>query len=210
MLQLAKLLYTRGFHITFVNNEFNHRRHLRARGPGALDGAPGFRFAAIDDGLPPSDADATQDVPALCYSTMTTCLPHLLALLARVDADAGSPPVTCLVTDAVMSFGFDAAREFGVPVAALWTASACGFMGYRNYRNLIDWGLVPFKDAVQGLLLREEGAGPVPGDAAFQMPARNWRLHRGITLTHIQPRTCGPACLQHSFGPTRQPLVSYP
>ncbi|RLM73540.1 7-deoxyloganetin glucosyltransferase-like [Panicum miliaceum] len=37
-------------------------------------------------------------------------------------------------------------REIGVPVAALWTASACGFMGYRNYRGLIDRGLVPFKD----------------------------------------------------------------
>ncbi|XP_066363447.1 (R)-mandelonitrile beta-glucosyltransferase-like [Miscanthus floridulus] len=145
MLKLAKLLHARGFEVTFVNTEFNHRRLLHSR--GALDRVPGFRFDAIPDGLPPSDADATQDIPALCYSTMTTCLPHLLALLARVDADAGSPPVTCLVTDAVMSFGFDAAREFGVPVAALWTASACGFMGYRNYRSLIDWGLVPFKDA---------------------------------------------------------------
>ncbi|CAD6333475.1 unnamed protein product [Miscanthus lutarioriparius] len=145
MLKLAKLLHARGFEVTFVNTEFNHRRLLHSR--GALDRVPGFRFDAIPDGLPPSDADATQDIPALCYSTMTTCLPHLLALLARVDADAGSPPVTCLVTDAVMSFGFDAAREFGVPVAALWTASACGFMGYRNYRNLIDWGLVPFQNA---------------------------------------------------------------
>ncbi|MCH1922934.1 hypothetical protein L9G15_26340, partial [Shewanella sp. A3A] len=63
MLTLAKLLYSRGFHVTFVNNEFNHRRLLRARGARALDGAPGFRFAAMDDGLPPSDADATQDVP---------------------------------------------------------------------------------------------------------------------------------------------------
>jgi len=88
MLQLAKLLHARGFHVTFVNNEFNHRRHLRARGPAALDGAPGFRFAAIDDGLPPCDADATQDVPALCRSTMTTCLPRFRDLVAGLDAEA--------------------------------------------------------------------------------------------------------------------------
>ena len=108
---------------------------------------PGFRFATIPDGLPPSEADATQDTPSLCYSTMTTCLPHLLALLADLnDPSSGTPPVTCLVVDGVMSFGYDAAREIGVPVAALWTASACGFMGYRNYRWLVDRGLVPFRD----------------------------------------------------------------
>jgi hypothetical protein len=151
MFKLAKLLHARGFHVTFVNTEFNHARLLRSRGAASLASVPGFRFAAIDDGLPPSDnPDATQDIPALCYSTMTTCLPRLRALLATLDADARegtSPPVTCLVVDVVMSFSFDAAREIGVPVAGLWTASACGFMGYSNYRFLVDRGLVPFKDA---------------------------------------------------------------
>ncbi|CAL5017857.1 unnamed protein product [Urochloa decumbens] len=149
MLQLAKILHARGFHVTFVNTEFNHRRLLRSRGPDALTGVPGFRFAAIPDGLPPSDADATQDPPSLCYSTMTTCLPHLVTLLAGLNApSSGTPPVTCLVVDGIMSFGYDAAREIGVPVAALWTASACGLMGIRNYGNLIDMGLVPFRDEV--------------------------------------------------------------
>ncbi|TKW03666.1 hypothetical protein SEVIR_7G055800v4 [Setaria viridis] len=146
MLKLAKLLHARGFHVTFVNTEFNHARLLRSRGAASLASVPGFRFAAIPDGLPPSDPDATQDIPALCYSTMTTCLPHFRSLLATLNAGT-SPPVTCLVVDAVMSFGYDAAREIGVPIAALWTASACGFMGYRNYRGLVDRGLVPFRDA---------------------------------------------------------------
>ncbi|KAM3366869.1 hypothetical protein ACQJBY_015895 [Aegilops geniculata] len=150
MMKMAKLLHARGFHVTFVNTEFNHRRLLRSRGAGALDGVPGFRFAAIPDGLPSSDADATQDVPALCNSTMTTCLPHLLVLLARLnDPGSGVPPVTCLVVDGVMSFGYDAAKEIGVPCAALWTASACGYMGYRHYPQLIEWGFVPFKDEAQ-------------------------------------------------------------
>ncbi|KQK15028.2 hypothetical protein BRADI_1g20190v3 [Brachypodium distachyon] len=149
---MAKLLHARGFHVTFVNTEFNHRRLLRSRGPAALDGVvPGFRFAAIADGLPFSDADATQDVPQLCQSTMTTCLPRLLSLLATLNdtPSSGVPPVTCLVVDGVMSFAYDAAREIGVPCAALWTASACGFLGYRHYRQLIEQGLVPFKDESQ-------------------------------------------------------------
>ncbi|VAH13758.1 unnamed protein product [Triticum turgidum subsp. durum] len=100
MLEMAKLLHARGFHITFVNTEFNHRRLLRSRGTAALDGLPSFRFAAIPDGLPASDADATQDVPALCYAMMTTFLPRLRALLAKLnDPSSGVPPITCLVVD---------------------------------------------------------------------------------------------------------------
>nr|ONM04641.1 UDP-glycosyltransferase 85A7 [Zea mays] len=152
MLQLAKLLHTRGFHVTFVNNEFNHRRHLRARGPGALHGAPGFRFTAIDDGLPPSDADATQDVPKLCYSTMTTCLPRFRDLIVRTNAEAeaeGRPAVTCVVADSIMSFGLRAARELGLRCATFWTASACGFIGYYYYRHLVARGIVPLKNEAQ-------------------------------------------------------------
>jgi len=152
MLQLAKLLHARGFHVTFVNNEFNHRRHLRARGPAALDGAPGFRFAAIDDGLPPCDADATQDVPALCRSTMTTCLPRFRDLVAGLDAEAardGRPRVTCVVADSTMTFALRAARELGLRAATLWTASACGFLTYYHYRHLVDRGLVPLRDEAQ-------------------------------------------------------------
>uniref|UniRef100_A0A0D9W3G4 Glycosyltransferase n=1 Tax=Leersia perrieri TaxID=77586 RepID=A0A0D9W3G4_9ORYZ len=148
-LHLAKLLHARGFHVTFVNTEFNHRRLLASRGAHALDGVPGFVFATIPDGLPPvdadADADATQDIPALCHSTATNCLPHLLDLLARLN----DPPVTCVVADGLMSFAYDAARQIGVPCSALWTASACSLVGCRLYRSLIDRGLVPLRDATQ-------------------------------------------------------------
>ncbi|XP_062186089.1 7-deoxyloganetin glucosyltransferase-like [Phragmites australis] len=149
MLKLAKILHHRGFHVTFVNTEYNHRRLLRARGDGALDGLPGFSFTAIPDGLPPSDADATQDVPSLCRSTRDHCLPHFRTLLAELNASPDVPPVTCVVGDDVMSFTLDAAREIGVPCALFWTASACGYMGYRHYRTLMDKGIFPLKDAEQ-------------------------------------------------------------
>ncbi|RLM74574.1 7-deoxyloganetin glucosyltransferase-like [Panicum miliaceum] len=140
MVKLAKVLHCRGFHVTFVNSEFNHRRLLRSRGAGALEGLPGFRFAAIPDGLPPSNVDATQDVPSLCRATMENCLPHLRALLADLNASPDAPPVTCVVGDDVMSFTLEAASEIGVPCALLWTSSTCGYMGYRYYRTLIDEG----------------------------------------------------------------------
>ncbi|KAK6121217.1 hypothetical protein DH2020_045043 [Rehmannia glutinosa] len=90
MLKLAKLLHHKGFHITFVNTEYNHRRLLKSRGPTALDGLPDFRFATIPDGLPPSDADATQDIPSLCTSTTTTCLEPFCELLSELNSSAAA------------------------------------------------------------------------------------------------------------------------
>jgi hypothetical protein len=92
-----------------------------------------------------SDADATQDVPSLCRSTEETCLPHFRALLQGLNASPDVPPVTCVVGDDIMNFTLEAAREIGIPCALFWTASACGYMGHRYYRTLIDKGIFPLK-----------------------------------------------------------------
>ncbi|KAF6998500.1 hypothetical protein CFC21_014616 [Triticum aestivum] len=150
MMKLAKIFHCKGFHVTFVNTEYNHRRLVRSRGPHAVAGLPDFRFATIPDGLPLFDADATQDIPSLCHSIMTTCLlPHLRNLLHDLNSVAGVPPVSCVVSDEVMSFSMDAAVELGVPCVLFWTASVCGFMGYRNFQFLLDEGLTPLKDEEQ-------------------------------------------------------------
>ncbi|KAL2232630.1 UNVERIFIED_CONTAM: 7-deoxyloganetin glucosyltransferase [Sesamum indicum] len=150
MLKLAKLLHHNGFHITFVNTEYNHQRLLKSRGPSSLEGLPSFRFETIPDGLPPSDAaDATQDIPSLCQSTTTTCLAPFRDLLAKLN-DTGSsnvPPVSCIVSDGVMSFTVEAAEELGIPEIFFWTPSACGFFAYTQYEKLIEKGYSPLPDA---------------------------------------------------------------
>ncbi|CDP21827.1 unnamed protein product [Coffea canephora] len=149
MLKLAKLLHHKGFHITFVNTEFNHKRLLKSRGPDALNGLPDFQFKAIPDGLPPADVDATQDVPSLSESTTTHCLGPFRDLLAELNDPSSSqvPPVSCIVSDGAMSFTLEAAAELGVPEILFWTPSACGFLGYMHYAKLIEKGLIPLKDA---------------------------------------------------------------
>ncbi|XP_047321438.1 7-deoxyloganetin glucosyltransferase-like [Impatiens glandulifera] len=146
MLKMAKLLHHKGFHITFVNTEFNHRRYLKSRGPHAMDGAPGFRFETIPDGLPPSNEDATQDVPALCQAIRTVFLPPFMDLIRRINRDGLSPPVTCTLSDGVMPFAIDAAEQLGIPVVTYYTFGACGFLGWDQYRPLMDRGLTPLKD----------------------------------------------------------------
>ncbi|KAK1557021.1 hypothetical protein Q3G72_016305 [Acer saccharum] len=147
MLKVAKLLHSKGFHITFVHTEYNHKRLLKSRGPNSLDGLPDFAFETIPDGLPPTDADATQDIPSLCESTSKTCLAPLRHLLSKLNnSSVGIPPVTCVVSDGVMSFTLEATEEIGIPNVLFWTTSACGFLGYVHYANLIAKGLTPLKD----------------------------------------------------------------
>lgn len=151
MLKLAKLLHDKGFHITFVNTEFNHKRLLKSRGPNSLNGSSSFQFKTIPDGLPPSHVDATQDIPSLCQSTTTTCLPPFRDLLSQLNdtSSSGVPPVSCVVSDGAMSFTLAAAEELGIPEILFWTTSACGFLGYMHYANLLQKGLTPLK----GILL---------------------------------------------------------
>ncbi|XP_023554302.1 7-deoxyloganetin glucosyltransferase-like isoform X1 [Cucurbita pepo subsp. pepo] len=147
MLRLAKLLHHRGFHITFVNTEYNHRRLLRSRGPDSLDGLLDFQFRTIPDGLPFSDANSTQDIPSLSQSTSKNCLAPFCDLISLLNSAADVPPVSCIVGDVVMSFSMLAANDFQIPYALFWTASACGYLGYMHYRELIKQGLIPLKDA---------------------------------------------------------------
>ena len=150
MLKLAKLLHHKGFHVTFVNTEYNHNRLLRSRGPNSLDGLPDFHFETIPDGLPPSDADVSQDIPSLVKSTIKTCLLPLCNLISKLNDTSSSnvPPVTSIVSDGCMSFTLDAADKFGIPCVLFWTPSACGFLSYMHYRHLVERGLVPLKGII--------------------------------------------------------------
>ncbi|KFK44332.1 hypothetical protein AALP_AA1G244400 [Arabis alpina] len=146
MLKVAKLLHAKGFHVTFVNTIYSHNRLLRSRGPNALDGLSSFRFESIPDGLPETSADAMQDVLALCESTMKNSLAPFKELLHRLNSGDDVPPVSCIVSDGVMSFTLDAAKELGVPEVLFWTTSACGFLAYLHFYLFVEKGLCPLKD----------------------------------------------------------------
>ena len=147
MLELAKLLHHKGFHVTFVHSEDNHKRLLRSRGPNSLKGLPDFHFEIIPDGLPPSGADVSQDVASLCDSTSKNCLVPFCNFLYKLNDTSSSnmPPVTCIVADGVMSFTLDPADKFGIPCVLFWTPSACGFLNYMHFRHLVERGLTPLK-----------------------------------------------------------------
>ncbi|CAL5384071.1 unnamed protein product [Camellia sinensis] len=149
MLKLAKLLHHKGFHITFINTEFNHRRLLKSQGRHSISGTPSFRFETIPDGLPSSELDATQDIPALCHSILHNFLNPFRVLLAKLN-----PPVTCVVSDVGMAFTVKVAEELGIPDVFFNTASASGFMGYMQYPKLMENGLTALKDLFEKIASR--------------------------------------------------------
>ncbi|XP_059313760.1 7-deoxyloganetin glucosyltransferase-like [Lycium ferocissimum] len=147
MLKLAKLLHNNGIYVTFVNTEFNHNRLLRSNGPHSLDGLPDFRFETIPDGLPAGpDHDATQDIPSLCASTSKNCSKPFRDLINKINVAAINVPVTCIMSDGIMTFTLEVAEELGIPEVLFWTCSACGFMCYLQYHQLVERGYTPLKD----------------------------------------------------------------
>jgi hypothetical protein len=147
MLKLSKLLHYKGFHITYVNTEFNHKRLLKSRGPDAMNGLPDFRFESIPDGLPPSNENETQDVAALCEAAKKNLLAPFNDLLDKLNDSASSnvPPVTCIVSDGFMPVAIDAAEMRQIPIALFFTISASSFMGFKQFQALREKGLTPLK-----------------------------------------------------------------
>nr|AYC63485.1 UDP-glycosyltransferase [Scoparia dulcis] len=147
LLMLAKLLHYRGFHITFANTEYNHKRLLKSRGSSTTN-LDDFQFETIPDGLPPSDGDASQDLAVLNDSTRKTCLGPFRELVAKLNESASEevPPVSCIVADGVMTFTLEVAKELDIPNVLFWTFGACGFAGFKITVELMKRGIVPFKD----------------------------------------------------------------
>ncbi|KAK3414146.1 hypothetical protein EUGRSUZ_I02656 [Eucalyptus grandis] len=145
MLKLAKLLHHKGFHITFVHTEFNHQRLEESLGEGALRGLDDFRFEVISDGLPPSNPRGILDLPSLCLTLPVDGLRSFRELVMKL-MNSDAPPLTCIVSDGVMSFTLKVARELGVPEVMFFTPSGCGMLGYLHFEELVDRGLFPLKD----------------------------------------------------------------
>ncbi|XP_019171575.1 PREDICTED: 7-deoxyloganetin glucosyltransferase-like [Ipomoea nil] len=148
--KLAKLLHSSGFYITFVHTHFNYHRLLKSQDPATLAGCgvADFRFETISDGLPESCQRGILDLPDLVVSLPTHGLSSFRDLVKRLNAAACPevPPVSCIISDGVMSFTLEVAQEFGIPEFLFFTPSACGMLGYFQFAELVERGYFPLKD----------------------------------------------------------------
>ncbi|KAJ8632790.1 hypothetical protein MRB53_026126 [Persea americana] len=143
MLQLAKLLHSRGFFITFVHTDYTHKRL------STLDSFDGFRFEVISDGFSPSTVGEVQEyrnAEHLCQSLKENCVASFRDLLMKLHHPSDGHRVTCVVSDPIMTFILKVSEEMGIPEVIFCPTAACGFMAFTQYHELMRRGLVPLKD----------------------------------------------------------------
>ncbi|XP_050379385.1 7-deoxyloganetin glucosyltransferase-like [Argentina anserina] len=145
MLQFAQLLHHRGFHITFVNTEFNHRRFLKSHGHNSLDQFPDFKFETIPDGLPSSDENNSQDLTLVMNSLRKHFSAPFRNLLNKLSVNKNLP-VTSIVSDGFMPFTVTVAAELEIPIALFFTLAGVGFMSFKLFPTLVEKGFAPLKD----------------------------------------------------------------
>jgi len=135
-MELADRLLDRGFAVTFVNTEFNHRRVVVAAGGAAAGGR--LRLVGVADGM--GDGEDRDNLVRLNACMQEAMPPRLEALLVADDERLGR--VTCVVVDAGMSWALDAVKRRGLPAAALWPASAAVLAVLLGAKTLIRDGVI--------------------------------------------------------------------
>lgn len=154
-MNLAKILSSRGFYVTFVSTEFVVKRLAESGGSithrdtmvcNKTDDVRNIKFETVPDGLPPHHDRSTQNLLELFQSMEDNAYIHFHKLMEKLQNHREVPPVTFIVTDGLLSKTQDIANQYGVPRVAFWTTSACGFMGFFAMPLLIKKGFLPLKD----------------------------------------------------------------
>ncbi|KAJ1278042.1 hypothetical protein BS78_04G049500 [Paspalum vaginatum] len=170
-MELAHLLLDRGFAVTFVNTEFNHRRVVDAAAAAASSGGGRLRLVGVADGM--GEGEDRDNLVRLNSAMQEAVPPQLDALLDGGDGEGLLGRVTCVVVDVGMSWALDAAKRRGLPTAALWPASASALAVLLGAKKLIRDGVIDDDGAPTKKLLDEDNSwfrlaeSTPPMDATF-------------------------------------------
>ncbi|KAL5744500.1 hypothetical protein ACOSQ2_027616 [Xanthoceras sorbifolium] len=122
MLQLASILYSRGFSITIIHTNFNS--------PNSSN-YPHFNFCSFPDGLSETEA-STADIMSLvtllnfkCAVPFKDCLTKLMS---NVEEEDSSP--ACLINDAAWLCTQAVAQSLKLPRIVLRTNSVCSILAF--------------------------------------------------------------------------------
>lgn len=156
--QLSRRLTRKGFFITFVITEHTSARSPRSPAGRAAAAAHLFptttaehleeelsasiRMVSVPDGLPPHHPRdrGFPDQEQAMYG-MRAPVEHLLRSLQSHPSSA----VNCIISDIFVTWSFDIAAGFKLPLVAFYTANATSGSVLYHTRMLISKGIIPFK-----------------------------------------------------------------
>ncbi|KFK24983.1 hypothetical protein AALP_AA8G051300 [Arabis alpina] len=143
MLQLAKILYSRGFSITIIHTTFN--------APKSSD-HPLFTFLQIQDGLSETQTQ-TRDVLLQLTLLNNNCENPLRKCLAKLikhdssDSRTEETKVTCLIDDSGWVFTQSVADSFNLPRLVLCAYKFTFFLGHLLVPQIRRDGFLPLPDS---------------------------------------------------------------
>uniref|UniRef100_A0A1J3GUG2 UDP-glycosyltransferase 76C1 n=1 Tax=Noccaea caerulescens TaxID=107243 RepID=A0A1J3GUG2_NOCCA len=142
MLQLAKILFSRGFSITIIHTRFN--------APKSSD-HPVFTFLQIPDGLSETQTQ-TPDVLLQLTLLNENCekpLRECLAKLIKPDSDSETEEdkISCLIDDSGWVFTQSVAESFSLPRFVLCAYKFTFFLRHLLVPQLRRQGFLPFPDS---------------------------------------------------------------
>eukprot|EP00253_Pinus_taeda_P027791 PITA_27791 len=159
IMDLAQLLAVRGFFITLVNTEWIQKRmvdsliSLVSRGGDPHHQGRKIRFVCIPDGLSPDHGRISNlGEYFLALQKLSPALEHLLGSSGTYsnpsvgDDDICSfPPITCIVTDSIMSCTEQVATNMKVPRVIFWPYPAAFSISQCYAKQLLSHGHIPVK-----------------------------------------------------------------
>ncbi|KAJ9175808.1 hypothetical protein P3X46_014322 [Hevea brasiliensis] len=134
MIQLANILYSKGFSISVIHTNFNSLNSSKY---------PHFTFNSIPDGLLESEA-STEDAILLSILNFK-CAEPFRNCLAKLFLDVLEEPIACLIPDVVCCFAKPVAEGLELPTIVLRTTSVCSFPGFAAFPLLLDNGDLPIQ-----------------------------------------------------------------
>ncbi|CAO2815493.1 unnamed protein product [Amaranthus hypochondriacus] len=145
MMQLAKLLHSKGFYITMVLTEFDAAK--LAANSSSLQGLHDFSVETIPDGLPADNMRGVLDLPGLCRGLVSGVPAEgLRGVLEKIECSPDIPKVKSMIIDTFMFFAHEVANEMGISWVTLFTSGAAVMIAFMQYDELVNRGHFSLKD----------------------------------------------------------------
>ena len=136
LLQLAQILYSKGFSIIIIHTVFNSPNP---------SGYPHFTFHSIPDGLSESEASTSDPIHLTdlinirCAEPFKQCLENLLSVGSQEEK------ISCLISDAALHFTQGVCDELNLPRLVLRTGGASSFVVFASFPLLREKGYLPIQ-----------------------------------------------------------------
>ncbi|CAK7323834.1 unnamed protein product, partial [Dovyalis caffra] len=137
MLQLANILYSKGFSIIIIHTRFNSPNPHNY---------PHFTFYSIPDGLLKHEA-STADVIYLVTLLNIKCVKPFSEALSKLLIDVKEEPISCIITDAAWYFTQAVANSIKLPRIVLRTSDISSFFVFAAFPLLLEKGYFKVKDS---------------------------------------------------------------